>query len=491
MSVRGFNTGSGVEQYDYEYLDNKPEIPTKKSDIGLGNVDNTSDLDKPISNATQTALNEKVPNSRKVNGKELSADVTLTSGDIGYDASTAYGSGTVGEKLTHLNRQINDLNDDIGNVDYSLWDDGYFDNNGNIIAATGNIEKYTVNYIPVLSGETLQLNVALSEYRAMWARWVFYDENKINVGYGVKNQTWAQQLNIAIQVPENAFYLRISFRSFDLVTQFELVRNTNLITEINSVNEKIKQNITGFVSIAHQGYSTVYTEGHNLAGGYKAAKDHGFEWGECDLKKTSDNYLVCCHDPSFVDQTTNETIVIADHTLAELKTYNYYGGTIATFEEILSECKLNGIKLAIDGIGNDLINYIFPIVRKLAMQRNVSYILSDNISYPDNITYQYNIINSADSNASLMVISFSENINHTIEFCNSIATDNKNIILYLPHTQFAVNSIINDIQPLLSSNITVAVWTVDYIPTCLEYLPYVSAICSNKTSTTTLLSNLT
>ena len=80
MSVRGFNTGSGVEQYDYEYLDNKPEIPTKKSDIGLGNVDNTSDLDKPISKATQTALNEKVPNTRKVNGKALSADVTLTSG---------------------------------------------------------------------------------------------------------------------------------------------------------------------------------------------------------------------------------------------------------------------------------------------------------------------------------------------------------------------------------------------------------------------------
>ncbi len=30
-----------------------------KSDIGLGNVDNTSDADKPISNATQTALNDK------------------------------------------------------------------------------------------------------------------------------------------------------------------------------------------------------------------------------------------------------------------------------------------------------------------------------------------------------------------------------------------------------------------------------------------------
>lgn len=33
---------------------------TNKSDVGLGNVDNTSDLNKPVSNATQNALDEKV-----------------------------------------------------------------------------------------------------------------------------------------------------------------------------------------------------------------------------------------------------------------------------------------------------------------------------------------------------------------------------------------------------------------------------------------------
>jgi len=42
-----------------------------KSDIGLGNVDNTSDLSKPISTATQTALNLKVD---KIAGKGLSTE---------------------------------------------------------------------------------------------------------------------------------------------------------------------------------------------------------------------------------------------------------------------------------------------------------------------------------------------------------------------------------------------------------------------------------
>lgn len=48
---------------------NIPKPTYTKNDIGLGNVDNTSDLNKPISTATQTALDGKVD---KVTGKGLS-----------------------------------------------------------------------------------------------------------------------------------------------------------------------------------------------------------------------------------------------------------------------------------------------------------------------------------------------------------------------------------------------------------------------------------
>lgn len=63
-----------------------------KSDVGLGNVDNTSDLNKPISTATQTALDLKVSTSRTISttaplsgGGDLSANRTLsiTAGGIG------------------------------------------------------------------------------------------------------------------------------------------------------------------------------------------------------------------------------------------------------------------------------------------------------------------------------------------------------------------------------------------------------------------------
>lgn len=56
-----------------------------KSQVGLSNVDNTSDLNKPISNATQTALNSKVNNSEKgvANGvATLDASAKIPTGQI-------------------------------------------------------------------------------------------------------------------------------------------------------------------------------------------------------------------------------------------------------------------------------------------------------------------------------------------------------------------------------------------------------------------------
>ncbi len=51
-------------------------VTVSKSDVGLGNVDNTSDLNKPISTATQTALNEKANISNTYTKSEVDALVS-------------------------------------------------------------------------------------------------------------------------------------------------------------------------------------------------------------------------------------------------------------------------------------------------------------------------------------------------------------------------------------------------------------------------------
>lgn len=67
-------------------------IVLSKSDVGLSNVDNTSDLNKPLSTAATEALKGKVDKTTTVNGKNLSTNINLSASDVGAIAATAKGA---------------------------------------------------------------------------------------------------------------------------------------------------------------------------------------------------------------------------------------------------------------------------------------------------------------------------------------------------------------------------------------------------------------
>lgn len=89
---------------------NNPHVVTK-AQVGLGNADNTSDLNKPISTATQTALNGKVPTSRKINNKPLTGDIELTAADVGaLSSSTTINNLTTAAQQAALNSGVTSSN---------------------------------------------------------------------------------------------------------------------------------------------------------------------------------------------------------------------------------------------------------------------------------------------------------------------------------------------------------------------------------------------
>lgn len=77
-SLTAYRGDRGKTAYEHSQATGNPHGSTKE-DFGLGNVDNTSDINKPISNSQQEALNNKVD---KVTGKGLSSnDYTNTDRD--------------------------------------------------------------------------------------------------------------------------------------------------------------------------------------------------------------------------------------------------------------------------------------------------------------------------------------------------------------------------------------------------------------------------
>lgn len=82
-------------------------VTLAKADVGLGNVDNTSDANKPISTATQTALNAKVDTSRTLSasglatgGGDLSANRTI---DVAAATAAEYRVGTATKAVSVQN----------------------------------------------------------------------------------------------------------------------------------------------------------------------------------------------------------------------------------------------------------------------------------------------------------------------------------------------------------------------------------------------------
>lgn len=315
--------------------------------------------------------------------------------------------------------------------------------------------------------------------------WTYSDNNFGNPQW----VGWVSDASSEYIIPANTYFRLLTLDGAMSKYDYIKIYNNNLFDVINESANNNNNNIikTGdFISICHQGYSETDALGHNLLSGYPLAKLKGFDYGECDLKLTSDNVLVCCHDATFIDQTTQETVTISQHTLAELQTYNYYGGTIATFDSIVKACKMNGIGLVIDHIGFSTRNLVFPIVKKYGMQRMVAYLLGYNETYPNLIEELYTAIHSADADAHFMVIPSSKKIvNDAAAFCNRIKTSTNKVELSLPYTAYTTNEIIS-LQSQLNSNVNVVIWTCDDYSTCMAYLPYVTAITSNKISSNAL-----
>ena len=86
-------SGTNIKTLEGQSLLGSGNIDLSKSDVGLGNVDNTADADKPVSTATQTALNAK--QNTLVSGtsiKTINSTSLLGSGDVAVQATLVSGT---------------------------------------------------------------------------------------------------------------------------------------------------------------------------------------------------------------------------------------------------------------------------------------------------------------------------------------------------------------------------------------------------------------
>lgn len=111
-STTAYRGDRGKTAYDHSQLTSGNPHNVTKSDVGLGNVDNTSDANKPVSTAAQTALDAK---------QDLDSDLTAIAGltpsndDVIQRKAGAWTNRTPSQLKTDLSLSKSDVG--LGNVD--------------------------------------------------------------------------------------------------------------------------------------------------------------------------------------------------------------------------------------------------------------------------------------------------------------------------------------------------------------------------------------
>jgi len=94
-------SGTNIKTIETQTILGSGNIDLNKSDVGLGNVDNTSDAAKPVSTATQSALNAKQDLLQSgVNIKTVGGQTLLGTGDISLNSGTVTSVGITSSTLS-------------------------------------------------------------------------------------------------------------------------------------------------------------------------------------------------------------------------------------------------------------------------------------------------------------------------------------------------------------------------------------------------------
>lgn len=233
--------------------------------------------------------------------------------------------------------------------------------------------------------------------------------------------------------------------------------------------------------VAHQGYSiTGEKEGNCRLSAYAAAARAGFDYGEADIKFTLDGVPVCSHDPSFVDTHDGSTVVvIAEHTLDELKGFGYHGETIATLDEVLRACKEQGLGLYIDHLyfldpaDDEKWNLIFDSVTKYRMEDHVAWLLEDRVRVRKVLNWY--------PGSEINLISSAPDLTERIEMAYEFKTPENRVSVNGYYRRFTLEQII-EYGRRLPKGVGLEFWTVDDVEVYRQLLPYVTALTSNKLS---------
>lgn len=103
------------------------------------------------------------------------------------------------------------------------WINGYIDASGDIASQSSNYVEMVSDFIPVKGGReyTAEYNFSQTPSASAWTQISAYDSNRNFIGnYSEEKQATGQAITYVKQLPLNVAYIRLSLRTFDMISTF-------------------------------------------------------------------------------------------------------------------------------------------------------------------------------------------------------------------------------------------------------------------------------
>lgn len=245
----------------------------------------------------------------------------------------------------------------------------------------------------------------------------------------------------------------------------------------NGVSSKLYRPNPCMMSISHQGFSTTNEAfGNSRISSYRGTFDRGFECAETDIQWTADNIPVCCHDNVFVNTDNDTTVTISENTYNDLKNMGYYHETIATFDDVIKNCKIYGLKLEIDKTKTTWTDtqwkILFDIISKYQMKEYVIWTCING--------EMKNKIFNFYRKSTLMLNCNANQLTNAVSTAKAWATDDNKIIIAVNTSGLREKDIAEANVSIQGYNINIGVWTIDDVDEYKRWIPYAYCITSNK-----------
>ena len=271
-----------------------------KGQIGLGNVDNTSDLNKPISIATQNALNSVIANTNASLTSHLVMINDNTSGVTSLNTSV----NTIKSQITSLNTSVfnntsgvtslntsvinntsgvTSLNTSVNNINSTLTTQlNLINSNGNSITSLNSSVLDNTSGVTSLNTSVVKLNSNITNINSTLTsqlNLINLNSNNISSLVTSTNLTFASQLGLINLNGSNISTINTNINTINLSLSSQTGVNTNITSSISSLNTSVA-NINSTLSSQLPTFATQTYVGNaisNLIGAAPAALDTLYE----------------------------------------------------------------------------------------------------------------------------------------------------------------------------------------------------------------------